>query len=119
MIGNFHACNKKRSHRPRILLVLSMVLFSASACTQTQLATVVGTVTDPTGAVISEAQVTVSNMNTGLKRVALTDTNGQYHVAGLPAGMYEIRAEKEKFQTEVLGGIGLSSGAAKAINQSL
>ena len=102
-----------------ILLALSLVLFSASAWAQTQLATVFGTITDPTGAVIAEAQVTVSSTSTGLKRVALTDIKGQYHVAGLPPGMYTVRAEKDKFQTQVLEGIALSSGAAISINLSL
>ena len=102
-----------------IRLALSVALFSASAWPQTQLATVFGTITDPTGAVIAEAQVTVSSISTGLKRVALTDIKGQYHLAGLPPGMYTVRAEKEKFQTQVLEGIALSSGAAIPINLSL
>ena len=119
MIDKFHACPERASQRACILLALSLALYSASAWPQTQLATVFGTVSDPTGAVISEAQVTVSTINTGLKRVALTDINGQYHLAGLPPGMYAVRAEKEKFQTEVLEGIALSSGAAIAINLSL
>jgi len=54
-----------------------------------------------------------------LKRVALTDINGQYHAAGLPPGMYTVRVEKDKFQTQVLEGIALSSGAAIAINLPL
>jgi len=54
-----------------------------------------------------------------LKRAALTDTNGQYHLPGLPPGMYRVRAEKEKFQTQVLEGIVLGSGTAIAINLSL
>ena len=119
MIGKFHRCPTSASRRPCILLALLWTAFSASAWPQTQLATVFGTVSDPTGAVISEAQVTVSTINTGLKRVALTDINGQYHVAGLPPGMYTVRAEKEKFQTQVLEGIALSSGTAIAINLSL
>src|SRR5215813_10722207 len=119
MVGNFHACTKRPSHRPCILLTLSLALFSASAWPQTQLATVFGTITDPTGAVITEVRVTVSSISTGLKRVALTDIQGQYHIAGLPPGTYTVRVEKDKFQTQVLEGIALSSGAAIAINLSL
>src|SRR5262249_38437085 len=101
------------------VLAISLALYSASACAQTQLATVSGTVTDPTGAVIEGAEVTVSSFNTGLKRVAPTDTNGQYHVAGLPPGIYSITAEKEKFQTQVLEEVALSSGTAIDVNLSL
>src|SRR5215471_6233182 len=119
MICNVLGSPERTSNRPCILLILSLAYFSASAWPQTQLATVFGIITDRTGAVIPEAQVTVSNINIGLKRVALTDINGQYHAAGLPPGTYTVRAEKEKFQTEVLAGITLSSGAAIAINLSL
>ena len=107
------------SHSPCILVALSLVLYSASAWPQTQLATVFGTIADPTGAVVTEAQVTVSSIGTGLKRVALTDITGRYQLAGLPPGMYAVRAEKEEFQTAVLEEIALSPGAAIAINLSL
>ena len=40
-------------------------------------------------------------------------------MAGLPAGMYTVRAGKDKFQTQVLDGVVLSSGAAISINLSL
>jgi len=119
MIDNFYARPRRASRRPCILLALLLASFSASAWPQTQLATVFGTITDPTGALIPEAHVTVSSINTGLKRVALTDIKVQFHAAGLPPGTYTVRAEKEKFQTEVLAGITLSSGAAIAVNLSL
>ena len=119
MIGKLHACPKRALHSPYIALALSLVLCSASAWPQTQLATVFGTITDPTGAVIAEAKVTVSSTSTGLKRDGLTDIKGEYHVAGLPPGMYTVRAGKDKFQTQVLDAIVLSSGAAISINLSL
>ena len=119
MLGSLHAFSLHGSHRPYILFALSLVVYSALACAQTQLATVFGTITDSTGAVITEAHVTVSSINTGLKRAGLSDIKGQYHLAGLPPGMYTVRAEKEKFQTQVLGGIAISSGASIGINLSL
>jgi hypothetical protein len=119
MLDSFHTSPKHNLRRPCILLALLLVLYPVSAWPQTQLATVFGTVTDPTGAVIAGTDVTVSSTGTGLKRVGLTDIKGQYHLAGLPPGMYMVRAEKEKFQTQVLEGIALSSGASIAINLSL
>ena len=119
MLDSFHGSPKHGSHRPCILLALSLSLYSVSALTQTQLATVFGTITDSTGAVITETQVTVSSVNTGLKRVGLTDIKGQYHLAGLPPGTYTLRAEKEKFQTQVLEALVLRSGAVIPINLAL
>src|SRR5215472_15785625 len=119
MLDSSHTSPKHNLRRPCILLALLLVLYPVSAWPQTQLATVFGTVTDPTGAVIAGTDVTVSSTGTGIKRVGLTDIKGQYHLAGLPPGMYTVRAEKEKFQTQVLEGIALSSGASIAINLSL
>jgi hypothetical protein len=101
------------------LLTLSLALFWSCVWAQTQLSTVFGTVTDSSGAIIPGAQVTTLNQSTGLKRSTPTDTNGQYRLAGLPPGMYTIRAEKEKFQTEVLEGVVLSSGAAVSTDLSM
>jgi len=74
---------------------------------------------DATGAVIADAQITISTASTGFKRVALTDSKGQYHMAGLPPGIYTVRAQKAQFQTQVLEPVALSSGAAIEINLSL
>ena len=80
------ASTKCASYRPCMLLALQLSLFSASMWSQTQLATVFGTINDPSGAVIPGAQVTIVNRNTGLKLAILTDTTGQYH---LPACQQE------------------------------
>ena len=119
MIGKFHPCSKRASHRSCIFVALLLASFSASAWPQTQLSTVFGTVTDSSGANLPGAQVTILNQSTGLKRSTPTDANGQYRLAGLPPGIYTIRAEEEKFQTEVLEGIVLSSGAAVPTDLSL
>ena len=113
------ASTKSFLHRPCLLLALSLTFLPVRGWSQTQLGTVFGTISDKTGAVIPGAEVTVVNVGIGLKRDAGTDMNGQYYVAGLPPGTYTVRAEKEKFQTELREGIALSSGATIAINLSL
>src|SRR5215468_6809899 len=119
MLGKFPHFPQQDSYRSFLLLSLSFALCSALACAQTQLATVFGTITDPMGAVIAEAHVTVSSVSTGLKHAATTDINGEYHAMGLPPGMYTVRAEKEKFQTQVIEAVVLRSGAAISINLAL
>jgi carboxypeptidase family protein/TonB-dependent receptor-like protein len=103
----------------RALLALSLVFFASRASAQTQLGTLFGTVTDSSGAVVPQAEVTVENVSTGLKRNARTDTKGEYQLVGLPRGRYTLRVEKDGFQTEVREGIALSPGAAIGINLSL
>jgi hypothetical protein len=67
--------------RPGILSAALAAFFSVGAWSQTQLATVSGAVTDPSGAVVPGASVTVVNQGTGLKRSLLTDTAGEYRFA--------------------------------------
>jgi len=101
------------------LLVLSFALLSECTWPQSELATVFGTVTDPSGAVIPAAQVTIVNQSTGLKRDTVTDMTGQYHLAGLPAGSYVVRAGREGFRTQVREGVTLSSASGVMIDFSL
>jgi len=119
MIGSVLSSPKCGSYRTCILLVLSLASFSVCAWSQSQLATVYGTINDPSGAVIPGAQVTIVNQSTGLKRGILTDITGQYQLAGLPTGKYALRTEKEGFQTQLREGIALTSGSEVMINLSL
>ena len=68
------------------LSAILAAFLSISAWSQTQLATVSGTITDPSGAVVSGVVVTIVSQGTGLKRSAPTDTAGEYRFAGLPTG---------------------------------
>jgi hypothetical protein len=119
MIASVPPSRQSASHRPYLLFALSVALVSTCGWSQTQLGTVFGTVTDPTGAVIPGANVTVSTVSTGLKRDALTDMKGQYQVIGLPTGKYVVRIEKEGFQTEIREGIAISAAAAIGVNSTL
>ena len=107
------------SHRCCILQVLAWASFSVCAWSQTQLATVFGTITDPSGAVVPGANVTIANPSTGLRRSTLTDTAGLYRFAGLPTGNYSLRAEKTGFQSQVREGVGLTSAAEVMVNSEL
>jgi outer membrane receptor protein involved in Fe transport len=119
MAGYVVASVKRALCRPRILLGVTFALFSGCVWSQTQLATVFGTINDPSGAVIPGAQITIVNQSTGLKRATVSDMAGQYHLAGLPTGNHTLRAEKEGFQTQVREGIELTSASEALINFSL
>jgi hypothetical protein len=110
---------KRASYSPYVLAAVLGALFSISAWAQTQLATVSGTVADPSGAVVPGVSVTIVSQGTGLKRSAITDTAGQYRFAGLPIGNYSLRIEKTGFQSEVREGVDLTSAAEVTINSQL
>jgi hypothetical protein len=59
-------------------LLTSISLISTSLLAQTFRGTILGTVSDPQGAVVSAAKVTVHNVNTGLERSTTTSADGSY-----------------------------------------
>ena len=105
--------------RAYILAAVLAALFSVGAWSQTQLAAVSGTITDPSGAVVPGVSVTIVSQGTGLKRSVLTDTAGEYRFAGLPTGNYSLRMEKPGFQSQVREGVELTSAAEVVINSQL
>lgn len=89
------------------LVVLGLVLFaSTGAFAQTQ-GTLVGDVTDPSGAAIPGASVTVTSQGTGLERIVESNEAGQYRVFPLNPGDYSVRAESAGFKTSVQNDVAL------------
>src|SRR6266849_1316449 len=62
-------------------------------------ATITGTATDPSGAAIVGAKVTAKSVERGITFSAVTNDSGIYRISQLPVGSYELRAEKDGFQT--------------------
>src|SRR5260370_1277522 len=68
------------------------------ASAQVLYGSIVGTVTDPTGSVISKAGVTVTNTLTGLSRQASADEAGYYSIPNLPPGTYDVAVSASGFK---------------------
>jgi outer membrane receptor protein involved in Fe transport len=89
-----------------LLSLAAIVLFFASAANaQTFRGTILGTVTDSTGAAIPGAAVAVKNVNTGLSRTVSTSEDGIYSVPELPIGTYTVTVEKAGFKQGVVTGL--------------
>ncbi|HTS56029.1 MAG TPA: TonB-dependent receptor, partial [Terriglobales bacterium] len=91
---------------------LAIVFLAAvSLWAQTFRGTILGTVTDPSGAVLGGATVTVKNAGTGLERTTQTSANGSYALPELPIGTYTVTLTMSGFQTSVTSGVevGVSS----------
>lgn len=85
-----------------LLTVLAALVPRASAQVA---ASVSGTVTDPSGAVVGGARVAANSVETGAIRAAVTDAAGRYQLLALPAGRYEIRVTKPGFAEDVREGV--------------
>ena len=84
---------------PRLIILL---LTCAGLClAQFETATVLGTVTDPTNAVIAGVRMTLENVATGVRVERFTDANGNFEFPNVRIGRYRVTAEKEGFQKAV------------------
>jgi hypothetical protein len=82
-----------------ILAILVALLIPVSASAQQATGKIVGTVTDPQGAVMPGVKVTATNKATQVATVSVTNKEGYYQTLNLPIGEYHITAEHEGFRT--------------------
>ena len=78
-----------------------------------------GSVTDPSGALVTGAAVSVQNLDTGMERNATTDSSGRYHVMSLPVGDYQVIVNKRGFSPAKRTGIHLVVGQDAQVNVGL
>jgi hypothetical protein len=81
--------------------------------------TILGTVTDTSGAAVPGATVTLTNQGTGLMRTIVTDQAGEYTAPSLPTGKYKIVAELPGFKTATLSDIELTVDTKVRVNARL
>jgi hypothetical protein len=86
--------------RGTLAVFLLLTLGAFLALGQVETGRITGTVTDPTGAVVPGATITVKSIATGTERVTTTNTQGVYAVTGLIAGPYEVSVTSKGFKTE-------------------
>jgi len=97
---------------PRLIPWLVALLAPSLALTQFDYASISGFVTDPSGAAVPGALITVRNVETGIVRTMSTDESGGYSILNLTPGLYEIRVEKPGFRTYVQEAVRLEIGQA-------
>src|ERR1700693_2251 len=98
-------------------LALALVLpASIPVCAQVSGATMTGSVTDSSGAVIPNTQLSIKNVATGEVRTVTTNPAGFYTAPNLLPGKYEVTAVAPGFSTEVRSGITLTVGAQQTLN---
>jgi hypothetical protein len=100
--------------------LLALLLFvPVSLRAQVGSADVLGTVTDPSGAVVPNATVTVQNLGTAAVRTATTNDKGDYVVSILPNGRYSLKVAAPGFKTYVVDEFSLSTGDRARLDAKL
>jgi hypothetical protein len=81
-----------------LLIAIGLVFTTSIACAQTVTGSIRGTVTDASGAVVTDARVVAKNVSTGVSTTTVTDRSGSYNLQSLPIGTYVVSAEKSGFK---------------------
>src|SRR5437016_8048663 len=103
-----------------VVAILSLLLIlSTHAIAQTSNATVGGTVSDATGALIPGVSVTATNIATGIVTTVLTNEAGAYQFASLQTGTYKVVAELSGFQTQTYNNVTLGISQQVRLNFTL
>jgi hypothetical protein len=100
-------------------VLLLALLTSAPANAQVLYGSIVGTVEDPTGAVVPGATVTITNPTTGATREIKADDQGRYSVPNLQAGSYELKVASQGFRTLTRTGIEISINTVTRVDAKL
>src|SRR5438552_7432589 len=105
-----------------LLLVICVVILMAAlvyAQTAVVTGTIRGIVTDPSGAVVAGAEVTVTNTGTGRSHMVTTNGSGEYVAPDLPAGNYDVTVKKANFSETTVKNVGLHVASIAEVNAQL
>ncbi len=106
--GSFGVAVRRSGSRLAVLLAAFFVLFAVQALAQE--ATIVGTVTDPTGASVPNATILITNTDTGVARNIPSNSDGQYVVPDLQIGHYVVHVSATGFKAAEQKGVTLNVG---------
>src|SRR5438067_392942 len=81
--------------------------------------TLVGTVTDPSGAGVPDSQVVATNRDTGIHYSATTNGTGQYRIDHLPVGAYDVNAVAPNFAPRTRTNVTLQLNRTVPVNFAL
>ena len=104
------------------LLFLSLLLASSATVpltAQVGTGTISGVVTDSSGAVLPSAAISITNTGTGVTTAIATNDQGHYVAPDLIVGVYEVKAAKQGFQTQVVKQVRLTVGSNTVVDCKL
>src|SRR5438132_51224 len=96
-----------------------LIMLSSSLAAQVDRASLTGTITDSTEAVIGGARIEVVSSSTGFQRQTTSTDAGTFQLSGLPIGIYKVTVEKPGFRTMTIDNVVLSVGQERTIDAQL
>jgi hypothetical protein len=101
------------------LIAIFVLLTAVTLMAQTFRGTILGTVTDSSGAVVSGATVKVRNVGTGQERTTTTSADGSYAIPELPIGTYAVTITQAGFQTSVASNVEVNVSTERRVDAQL
>ena len=114
-----HLVSRQQFVGNKLVLLLSMLLFVTAVFAQRGRGTILGSVTDASGAVIPGAVVTIINTATNVATTAATNADGNFTAPNLIVGNYSVAVAKDGFKKAVRSGVTLEVDQRAAINLTL
>lgn len=99
--------------------ILLLLLFCLPWLAMAQTASISGTVTDTTAAVVPQAKVTARNLATDASRSTATDGSGSYRITSLLPGFYDVLVERQGFKTVEYSRVELTVGQVQNLSPTL
>src|SRR4051794_35756942 len=96
-----------------------IVIAAAWLTAQTITGSITGTVTDPSGAIITNVRIIATNIGTNVTYTAVTNEAGVFNIPFLPVGQYKVEAEQRGFKKSVLGPFALEVNQIARIDVKL
>jgi len=101
------------------IFLMGAILFPAALRPQVAGGTLSGTITDPTGRAVPQAQLVITNVATGVERTVTTNTDGFYTAVNLLPGEYQVKITAAGFNAEMKTGITMNVGAQQTFDLAL
>jgi hypothetical protein len=101
------------------LAVLLIAVLAVNLQAQVAGGTILGTVKDPSGAVLPKVQLTVRNVATGVETPATSNADGYYSVANLVPGTYDVTASLANFAKEVATSVAVAVGSQTTVDLTM
>ena len=105
--------------RSAVWLVVASLLFATMLFSQTTDGTIVGTVTDSSGAAVPGAAITAISKTTGVKYTSVANATGDYRLNNVPSGAYDVSATAKGFATATTGNVELQLNHTASVNLTL
>jgi hypothetical protein len=101
------------------VLFIVFLLFSAGSLLAQDTSSLAGTVTDASGALVSNANITLHNQATRAESHTTTNESGNFNITNLPSGVYSMRVEAQGFQTTSLNEVHVDPNIGRRIDVTM